>query len=269
MTIACTLAPRSLLFLPASNPRAIEKARGLAADMIFLDLEDAVKPELKAEARQAAVAAAGEGFGGRPVAIRVNMLGTEWHDADIAAVAGSAADYVILPKAESPDAVVAVAEAAGKPLLAMIETPRGVLAAPGIASLPGIAGLIAGTNDLRATLKLPPDAPRASLSLSLQMVVLAARYGGVWAFDGVYNRLDDIEGFAEECHDGRALGFDGKTLIHPSQVDPSNTLFGPTEAEIGDARALIEAATGGAERFRDRMIETMHVDAARALLARV
>ncbi|URW76487.1 CoA ester lyase [Sphingomonas donggukensis] len=269
MTIARSLAPRSLLFLPASNPRAIEKARGLAADMIFLDLEDAVKPADKATARTAAVAAAADGFGGRPVAIRVNMLGTEWHDADVAAVAASRADYVILPKAEVPDDVATVAARATKPLLAMIETPCGVLAAPQIASIPDVAGLIAGTNDLRATLKLPPDAPRASLALSLQMVVLAARYGDCWAFDGVYNRLDDGEGFADEAREGRALGFDGKTLIHPSQVDPCNALFGPTEAEIADARALIAAATGGAERFGDRMIEAMHVDQARGVLARV
>jgi len=269
MTTPRSLAPRSLLFLPASNPRAIEKARGLDADMIFLDLEDAVKPAVKAEARAAAVAAAAAGFGGGPVAIRVNMIDTEWHDADVAAVAGSAADYVILPKAETPEDVARVAEAVGKPLLAMIETPCGVLAAPGIASLAGVAGLIAGTNDLRATLHLPSDAPRASMALGLQMVVMAARYGGCWAFDGVFNRLDDAKGFAAECREGRLLGFDGKTLIHPDQVDPCNALFGPTESEIADAHALVAAATGGAERFRDRMIETMHVESARAVLARV
>ncbi len=268
MTTA-TLAPRSLLFLPASNPRAIEKARGLAADMIFLDLEDAVKPDSKGEARAAAVAAAAEGFGGRPVAIRVNMIDTEWHETDVAAVAGSAADYVILPKAEDAEAVARAAEVAGLPLLAMIETPCGVLAAPSIASLPGVAGLIAGTNDLRATLKLPADAPRGSMALGLQTVVMAARFGGCWAFDGVYNRLDDADGFAAECREGRALGFDGKTLIHPDQIDACNALFGPSDAEIEDARALIAAASGGAERFRDRMIEAMHVDSARALLARV
>ncbi|MES2338606.1 MAG: CoA ester lyase [Pseudomonadota bacterium] len=262
------LPPRSLLFLPASNPRAIAKARELAADMILLDLEDAVKPEDKADARAAAVAAAGEGFGGRPVAIRVNAIDSHWHAADVAAVARSTADFVILSKAEDPSAVTAVAAAAGRPLMAMIETPCGVLAAPQIAGLPAVAGLIAGTNDLRAQLKLPDDAPRTSLALSLQMVVLAARFGGCWAFDGVYNRLDDADGLAAECRDGRRLGFDGKTLIHPSQVDPCNTLFGPTETEIADARALIAAATGGAERFDGRMIEGMHVEAARDLLAR-
>lgn len=264
-----TIAPRSLLFLPASNPRAIAKARGLAADMILLDLEDAVKPELKAEARAAAVAAAAEGFGGRRVAIRVNGIDTEWHADDLAAVAASNADHVILPKAETVGEVERVVDAAGRPLLAMIETPQGVLAAAAIAGVAGVAGLIAGTNDLRATLKLPDAAPRTSLTLALQTIVLAARSGSVWAFDGVYNRLDDADGFAAECRDGRSLGFDGKTLIHPSQVDPCNALFGPTEAEIADARALIAAATGGAERFGDRMIEAMHVEQARSLLARL
>jgi citrate lyase subunit beta/citryl-CoA lyase len=268
MTIAQTLAPRSLLFLPASNPRAIAKARGLAADMIFLDLEDAVKPADKAGARAAAVAAAGEGFGGRGVAIRLNMIGTEWHETDVGAVAGSAADYVILPKAESPEDVQRVAEAAGRPLLAMIETPSGVLAAADIASVTGVEGLIAGTNDLRAALHLPTGATRASMALSLQMIVLAARFGGCWAFDGVYNRLDDGEGLAAECREGRLLGFDGKTLIHPNQIDPCNAAFGASPEEIEDARALVAAATGGAERFRDRMIEAMHVDQARLVIAR-
>ncbi len=269
MTTNSGLAPRSLLFLPASNQRAIEKARTLAADMILLDLEDAVKDDAKVAARAAAVTAVGEGFGGRPVAIRVNVIGSGWHDADVAAVAGSAADYVILPKAETPDEVDRVAACAAKPLLAMIETPCGVLAAAAIGALPSVAGLIAGTNDLRAQLKLPAEAPRASLAHALQAIVLAARAGGCWAFDGVYNRLDDADGFADECRDGRLLGFDGKTLIHPSQVDPCNALFGPTDAEIADARALIAAATGGAERYEGRMIEGMHVDAARAVLTRV
>ena len=260
--------PRSLLFVPASRPRAIEKAHDLPADMIFLDLEDAVKPEDKTSARAAAIAAAAAGFGGRLVAIRVNTVDSVWHAHDVAAVAGSAADYIILPKAESIDDVAAVAAAAAKPLLAMIETPCGVLAAPQIAGLPGTAGLIAGTNDLRATLKLPPDAPRAAIALSLQMTVLAARFGGCWAFDGVYNPLDDAPGFEAECQEGRMLGFDGKTLIHPGQVEACNRVFGPTDAELEDARALIAAASGGAERFRDRMIETMHVEAALALVER-
>ncbi|KQN26253.1 citryl-CoA lyase [Sphingomonas sp. Leaf33] len=262
------LAPRSLLFLPASNLRAIARARTLATDAVLLDLEDAVADDAKVAAREAAVVAVGEGFAGTLAAIRVNAIDHPEHAADVAAVAGSAADIVVLPKVEHPDAAATVASASGKPLLAMIETPRGVLAAAAIAAQPGVIGLIAGTNDLRATLRLPPTAPRDSLSHALQAIVLAARAHDAWAFDGVYNRLADADGFAAEARMGRDLGFDGKTLIHPSQVESCNAAFGPTSDEIEDARALIAAFTGGAERFRDRMIEGMHIDQARALLAR-
>ncbi|MHA6723078.1 HpcH/HpaI aldolase/citrate lyase family protein [Sphingomonas sp. RS2018] len=259
-----TIAPRSLLFLPASNPRAVEKAQGLAADMILLDLEDAVKDGAKDAARAAAV----EARYAVPVGIRINGAGSEWYAADCAAVRESAADYAVVPKVESAAEATAVATTTGKPLLAMIETPTGVLAAAAIAAVPGVAGLIAGTNDLRATLRLPADAPRDAMTLALQTIVLAARAADVWAFDGVYNHLDDAEGFAADARVGRDTGFDGKTLIHPSQVDPCNRAFGPSAQEVEDARALIAAFTGGAERFRDRMIEGMHVEQARAVLAR-
>ncbi|TFI60141.1 CoA ester lyase [Sphingomonas parva] len=257
---------RSLLFLPASNPRAIEKARGLAADMIFLDLEDAVKPADKASARAAAVAAAADGFGGRPVAIRVNKIGDPWHDEDIAAVSASAADVMIVPKVDSAGEVAAITGRSAKPVLAMIETAAGVLDAHRIA--PHTAGLIAGTNDLAADLGIPPGAGRAGLLHALQAVVLAARAAGVAAFDGVYNRLEDQDGLAAECREGRAFGFDGKTLIHPNQIEAANRLFGPSPDELDTARRLIAAATGGAERFEGRMIESMHVEQARWLLAR-
>lgn len=257
---------RTLLFLPASNPRAIEKARGLPADMIILDLEDAVKPDDKASARSAAVEAVQTGFGGRPAAIRVNMQDSPWYTDDVAAVAGSGADYVILPKAETSGQVEKLGAMAEMPVLAMIETARGVLAAAAIA--PATAGLIAGTNDLAADLAIPPGSGRSGLAHSLQMVVLAARAAGVAAFDGVYNRLEDDAGLAGQCREGRAFGFDGKSLIHPSQIETANRLFGPAEADIETAGRLIAAATGGAERFEGRMIEAMHVDQARALLAR-
>ena len=257
---------RSLLFLPASNPRAIEKARGLPADMIFLDLEDAVKPEDKTSAREAALAAAGEGFGGRPVAIRVNAIDAPWHADDVAAVCESAADILILPKVQSAAEVEPLAARSHKPVLAMIETAAGVLDARAIAA--HAIGLIAGTNDLASDLGLPPGAGRSGLTLSLQAVVLAARAAGIAAFDGVYNRLDDEEGLAAECREGRAFGFDGKTLIHPAQIEVANRLFGPSVDEIDTARRLIAAASGGAERFEGRMIESMHVDQARRLLAR-
>jgi citrate lyase subunit beta/citryl-CoA lyase len=257
---------RSLLFLPASNPRAIEKARGLGADMIFLDLEDAVKPELKEEARAAAVAAAAEGFGERPVAIRVNKIGDPWHAEDVAAVAGSRADFIILPKVQAAAEAAAVAAAAPQPLLAMVETAAGVLDAQRIAQ--HTAGLIAGTNDLSADLRIPSRFDRSGLAVSLQAIVLAARAAGVAAFDGVYNPLDDPEGLERECEEGSAFGFDGKTLIHPSQIEAANRIFGPSEEEVEEARRLVEAATGGAQRFEGRMIEAMHVEQARRLLAR-
>jgi citrate lyase subunit beta/citryl-CoA lyase len=256
------------LFLPASNPRAIEKARGLAADMVILDLEDAVRDDAKAAARAAAVAAVAEGFGHRISVIRLNAIDSPEHAADVAAVAGSACDFAVLPKVETPEDAARVAAALGKPLLAMIETPLGVLAAAQIAAAPGVAGLIAGANDLRATLGIPAAAGREGLTLALQTIVLAARAAGGWAIDGVFNALEDAEGLAAECRHGRALGFDGKSLIHPNQIAIAAEAFGPTSQELAEAQALIDAATGGAERFRGRMIEAMHVDQARALLQR-
>ncbi len=260
---------RSALFLPASNARALEKARGLSCDMAILDLEDAVRPEDKDVARAAAVEALAADWGGRVVAIRVNGSGTAWHAADLAALAAARPVLAVAPKVESAaEAAEIVARLGGVPILAMIETPAGVYAAREIAATPGVAGLIAGTNDLAAELRLPPESGRGGLSLALQSIVLAARAGGGIALDGVYNRLDDAEGMAAHCVEGRALGFDGKTLIHPSQIEPCNRLFGPSAAEIEEARALVEAASGGAERFRGRMVEAMHVDMARRVLAR-
>jgi citrate lyase subunit beta/citryl-CoA lyase len=262
------LAPRTALFLPASNPRAIAKARGLDADIVILDLEDAVRDDAKAEARAAAVAAVAEGFGHRLCAIRINGVDSAEHAADLDAVANSVCDFVVVPKVEIAGDAVAIAGAIAKPLLAMIETPLGVLAAADIAAVSGVAGLVAGVNDLRAALGIPAGAGREGLSLSLQTIVLAARASAAWAIDGVYNALDDAEGLAAECRHGRALGFDGKSLIHPNQIEPAARAFGPSDRELADAQALIEAATGGAERFGDRMIEAMHVAQARALVER-
>jgi len=258
---------RSALFLPASNPRAVDKARTLPADMILLDLEDAVRDDDKERARAAAIDAVAEGFGDRECAIRINPPTSPWHDADLAAVAASRADYVVLPKAEDADEVARIAAAARRPMLAMVETPAGVLAAPAIARAERIAGLIVGTNDLAAALRLPDGVGRGPMMVALQAIVLAARAADVLAFDGVFNRLDDPAGLEAECHHGRHLGFDGKTLIHPSQIEVANRAFSPSQAELDEARALIAAAIGGAERFRGRMIETLHVEAARRLLA--
>jgi len=258
-------AVRSLLFLPASNPRAIAKAREAGADMVVLDLEDAVKPADKEAARAAAVEAVSSDWP-VPVAIRVNGMGTEWHSLDLDAVAASRADHVVVPRAMSAHLVHGVVEAVGKPALAMIETAAGVLSAAEIA--PETAGLIAGTNDLRADLRLPLDATREPISASLQLIVLAARAAGVAVFDGVFNQLTDAEGFENECRDGRGLGFDGKSLIHPDQIAPCHRMFGPTQAEIDRARKLVAAFSGGAERFDDQMIERMHVEAAQRVLER-
>lgn len=258
-------AVRSLLFLPASNPRAIAKARNAGADLVILDLEDAVKFQDKAAARSAAVDAVSTDWA-MPVAIRINGVGTQWHSLDLDAVARSKADYVIVPRAVSAHLVNDVAETSGKPVLAMIETAAGVLASAEIAK--SCAGLIAGTNDLKADLRLPLDATRAPISTSLQMIVLAARSAGTAAFDGVFNSLEDDDGFLREAEEGRGLGFDGKSLIHPVQIAPCHRAFAPSDAEVERAKALIEAFRGGAERFGAEMIEGMHVEAARRVLER-
>ena len=256
---------RSVLFLPASNPRAITKARDSAADLVVLDLEDAVKPADKTTARDAAADAVASAWS-KPVAIRINGIGTEWHSLDLDAVAQSAADVAVLPRAASAHLVRQVREAIEKPLLAMIETATGVLGAPAIAH--EAAALIAGTNDLAADLRLPADAGRAPLQTALQSILLSARAAGIPAFDGVFNRLTDLDGFAFEAREGRQLGFDGKSLIHPDQIEPCNRAFGPNEQEIERARRLVDAFSGGAERFEDQMIERMHVEAAQRTLER-
>ncbi len=256
---------RSLLFLPASNPRAIEKARTLPADMVILDLEDAVKPEDKDMARAAAVEACAAGFGDSLVAIRVNSPGPI-QQRDLEGVKGSKADYVVVPRTSGRADVSHVGAAVARPVLAMVETARGVLNAAAIAG--EAAALIAGTNDLAADLGIRPGGGRAPLVTALQTILLTARAAGIAAFDGVFNRLDDSAGFAGECAEGRSFGFDGKSLIHPNQIEAANRAFSPSEEEIDSARRLIDAATGGAERFEGAMIERMHVEQARFLLAR-
>jgi len=258
-------AVRSALFLPASNPRAIAKAREAGADLVVFDLEDAVKADDKKQARSAAVDAAATPWL-MPAAIRGNAVGTEWHSLDLDAVAASAADLVVVPRATSAHLVHDIAATVSKPVLAMIETAAGVLVAAEIA--PETAGLVAGTNDLRADLRLPLDASREPISAALQLIVLAARAAGVAVFDGVFNNLEDGDGFSKEAEDGHRLGFDGKSLIHPNQIAPCHRAFAPTPAEIERAQALVSAFHGGAERFGNEMIERMHVEAAQRVLAR-
>jgi citrate lyase beta subunit len=257
---------RALLFLPASNPRAIAKARESDADLVILDLEDAVKPEDKESARAAAVEAVA-GDWPMPVAIRVNGIGNPWHGPDLVAINHAKVDLVIMPRVEDKEELTFVRKQSGKPVAAMIETAKGVLAAHQVAH--DAVALIAGTNDLSANLRLPRGAGRGPLQTALQSIVLAARASGIAAFDGVYNSLDDLDGFATEAAEGRTLGFDGKSLIHPSQIALCHAAFAPTPEEVSRAERLIEAATGGAERFEGEMIERMHVESAQRLLARV
>ena len=259
------LGIRSILFLPASNPRAIAKAREAGADLVVLDLEDAVKPDDKETARRAAVQAVASTWS-MPVAIRINGIGTRWHSLDLDAVARSKASFVVVPRAISGHLVRDIAETVRKPALAMIETAAGVLGASDIAH--PCAGLIAGTNDLRADLRLPLDASREPISTALQMTVLAARAAGIAVFDGVFNSLEDVEGFTTEAEAGRRLGFDGKSLIHPNQIAPCHRAFAPSLAEVERAKALVDAFHGGAERFGNEMIERMHVEAAQRVLER-
>lgn len=247
----------ALLFLPASNPRAIAKARESAADLVILDLEDAVKPADKESARAAAVEAVSAAWP-MPVAIRINGVGTIEHEPDLAAALGSGCDLVILPMVDRPLSIN------GKPVAAMIETAAGVLAALAIAR--SVSALIVGTNDLANSLRLP-KIDRAAMGMALQAAILAARAAGIAVFDGVYNRLDDPAGLAVECAEGRAMGFDGKSLIHPDQIAACQAAFAPTHTEVARAERLIAAATGGAERFEGAMIEDMHVAAAQRLLA--
>lgn len=267
MTVNFAPPPRSLLYVPAANARALEKARGLAADMLIIDLEDSVPADRKAEARDAMRAALTMGYPGKRVAVRINAHGHPEQAADLAAMVGVVCDAIVVPKVDAPGELAAPA-ALGKPLFAMIESPAGVYAARDIAEHASVAALVAGLNDLAIELKLPDVTDRGAMTLAIQTIVLAARAGGKLVFDGVYNAIDDAAGFAAEAAEGRRLGFDGKTLVHPSQVDPCNAAFAPTAAETEEAEAIIATATGGAQRFRGRMIEDMHVAQARALLAR-
>lgn len=268
---------RSLLFLPASNARAIEKARTLPADLIVLDLEDAVAPDARALARAAAVEAVrAGGFRGR-VAVRVNALGTRWGEADLEALSDLPLDYVVAPKVEAPSIVDAYGARMGPGvrLIAMIETPRALLVLPAIAGAgEPLAGLMLGVNDLVKALGTGPSPDREPLKTWLAATVAAARANGLFAIDGVFNRLADPHGLATECVQGRLYGFHGKSLIHPDQIAVANTAFSPSEAEIAEARAILaafaapEAEGKGAIRVGGAMVERLHLDQAQALLDR-
>ncbi len=273
---------RSVLYMPGANERALVKAREIPADALILDLEDAVAPAAKAEARARVCDAAASGdYGSRVVTIRVNAIGTEWHEDDVRAAAGAGPDAVVVPKVSSPEEVHAVAralDAGGAPattrIWAMLETPAAVLDAARIASASErLATLVMGTNDLVKELYAEPVSDRGPLLSSLSLCVLAARATGRMILDGVYNDVRDLEGFAAECRQGRSYGFDGKTLIHPGQVEPCNRAFSPSEDEIERAHRVIDAfeeaerAGSGVATVDGAMIENLHVEIARRVLA--
>ena len=259
---------RSALYMPASNARALEKARELDADMLILDLEDAVPDEAKAEARLAAVRYVAAGVPGKLLAIRVNSADSRWFDDDIAALKDCRADLFVLPKVEAATTIDRIWRNLGAPILAMIETPAGLYAAREIAAHHAVAGLIAGTNDIAAETGIRPGPLRQGMELSLQMIVLAAAASAKPCFDGVCNRLDDMDGFDAECEQGSGYGFAGKTLIHPNQIAIANRAFAPDAAMLAEAEELIAASRGGAQRFKGRMIETMHVEEAKMTIER-
>jgi citrate lyase subunit beta/citryl-CoA lyase len=272
---------RSVLYMPAANQRALDKAATLPADALIFDLEDAVAPDAKVEARANAVAAAGSGlYGPREVTIRCNGLDTAWGGDDLIAAATSGAVAVVIPKVGSRaevDEVSARLDAAGAPahmaIWPMIETPAAIFAVREIASHPRVAVLVMGTNDLAKELRSRQVPGRHPLVPHLATALLAAREAGVVIVDGVYNDVKDPDGFRDECRQGAEMGFDGKTLIHPGQVEIANEVWAPSEAEIDHARRVISAfdeataAGRGVITVDGRMIENLHVDNARRVLA--
>jgi citrate lyase subunit beta / citryl-CoA lyase len=277
---------RSVLYMPGSNPRAMAKARSLPADAIILDLEDSVAPEAKALAREQVAAAVREGgFGRREVVIRINGVESPWGREDRVAAAAAAPDAILLPKIDGPGSVMQVARElreAGAPehirLWAMMETPMAILHAGSIAAVAADPGsrldvLVMGLNDLAKETRARFVAGRASMTAWLALCVAAARAHGVDILDGVYNDIADLGGFEAECLQGRDMGLDGKTLIHPGQIDIANAVFAPTDAEIDSAQAIIgafnlpENAGKGAIQLNGRMVERLHGEMARRTLS--
>ena len=275
MPLSCPL--RSVLYIPASRPRALDKARGLPVDAIIFDLEDAVSVDEKVASRAIlAEALATGGYGTRLKIVRINAFDTEWGRADAKAAAEMGADAILLPKVSTPADLDALAEiTADIPLWAMMETPLGMLNAAAIAGHPKLQGMVMGTNDLAKELQTRHRADRLPLQAGLGLCLLAAKANGLVIVDGVYNAFKDDEGLKVECDQGRDMGFDGKTLIHPAQVDVTNTAFSPSEAEVELARRQIEAfneveASGqGVAVVDGKIVENLHVATARDTLAKV
>ncbi len=272
---------RSLLFVPGSHARAMEKAKKLAADVLIFDLEDGVAASAKEEARARIREALNHRrtYGHRELVVRINPLATGWGLEDFSSLSSAGMDALMLPKVESlreVDHAASLLSAHGLgalPIWANVETPRGILHAGDIASHPSCAALIAGTNDLRAALKLPVNHNRSALHYCLQAIVCAARAYGKLVFDGTFIQFGDADGLEAECQEGRLFGFDGKTLIHPEQISIANDIFSPTDEETSEARAVIlryedTLAKGQAvDKLDDRMIEELHVRRAHETLA--
>ncbi|KAA0580822.1 CoA ester lyase [Azospirillum sp. Sh1] len=280
--MATTVRPRrSVLYMPGSNARALEKGRSLPADGLILDLEDAVAPDAKAMARDTiATALSAGGYGGRELIVRVNGLNTPWGYDDLRMAATSGADAVLLPKVESADAVrqaEAVLRTAGAPagqtIWCMMETPLGILNAKEIAGAsPAVGALVLGTSDLAKDLHAAHTAQRLPMITSLGLCLLAARAYGLAVLDGVHLDLNDDEGFAASCRQGRELGFDGKTLIHPKTIAACNAAFAPDAEEIAQAHRIIAAhaeaaaAGKGVVLVDGKLVENLHVENARRLV---
>ena len=272
---------RSVLYMPAANERALEKAKTIPADAIIFDLEDAVAPDAKPDARDQAVAAVRSGaYGARELTIRCNGLDTEWGSADVGAAGAAAPSAVVIPKVDSVDMVddvAALLDAAGAPgsttIWPMIETPAAIFDVREIAAHPRVSVLVMGTNDLAKELRSPIVAGRHPLVPHLATALLAARGSGKVILDGVYNDVKDPDGFRAECRQGMEMGFDGKTLIHPSQVEPCNDTWAPSAEEVEHAERVIAAFDDAVAQGRGvvtvdgRMIENLHVDNARRTLA--
>ncbi len=267
---------RSVLYIPGSRPRAIDKARSLPVDAIIFDLEDAVSSDEKLAARATLATSLAEGvFGARVKIVRINGLETRWGHADAEAVAAMPVDAVLLPKVSGPedlDRLAAITE--DLPLWAMMETPFGMLNAAAIAAHPKLAGMVMGTNDLARELQTRFRPDRLPMMTGLGLCLLAARAHGRVIIDGVYNAFKDTEGLRAECAQGRDMGFDGKTLIHPAQIDVTNAVFAPSEDEVDLARRQIaafeeaEAGGQGVAVVDGRIVENLHVVMARHMLAR-
>ncbi len=280
---------RSVLYMPGANAKALEKAKSLAADCLIFDLEDAVAPEAKMVAREAvAKTVQAGGYGAREIIVRINGLGTPWAHEDLAAVLAAGPDGVLFPKIDGAEdvraaraAILAHGGAADLPFWVMIETPRALLALPEIAEAGqafGLSGFVAGTNDLAKDLRVAATPDRAALQTALSLMVIAARAFGLAVLDGVYNAIEEKEGFWTQCRQGQQLGFDGKTLIHPSQIETANAVFSPAPEEIAWAHKVIAAfaapehAGRGVIKIDGKMAELLHLQEAKrvaALAARI